>query len=88
MTVGDDTNKRQLQRQLVLMLDTAFIEIRASESLNSAKKFADIFHGMSLRIFMSDSEESDLEIYQSILDRSKKHNMEEYIHNLRKTNSE
>ncbi len=65
------------------MMQSAFIEIRASRSLNASKKFADIFHNLPMMLVRSTSDEDDQLIYEKLLKSAQRYNMEDYVKELR-----
>ena len=64
------------------MMQTAFVEIRASGSLNSARKFADVFHNLPMRLLeCTASEDYDAE-FADMLERAKRWGLDQYLQRL------
>lgn len=70
---------QELEAALYHLMHFAFIEIRSSESLNAAKKIADIFHNVPMLVHRASSSEDYLNIFEKISKSSSKYNLEEYI---------
>lgn len=81
--MDDQENERKMQVVLFYMLHIAFIEIRASESLNAAKKFADIFHNIPLMLNQSRNSQEDQKVYETLVGNAKRYGMEGYIDQLK-----
>ena len=75
--------ERELNKALFYMMHIAFVEIRSAESLNASKKFADVFHNVPLMLSKSSSVEEDFNIYEKILEKSKRYDMEGYMESLK-----
>jgi len=75
--------KRDMQKILSYMMHIAFVEIRSCNSLNAAKKFSDIFHKLPMMLLNSESDEEDLAIYEKLIDRSKRYDLQDYIKKLK-----
>ena len=80
----NDPNQPQLMRDaLHLMLRAALLEIRASESLNAARKIADVFHVMpSALLRCVGNEDYDAE-YRKLIERATRHGLEDYVEKLK-----
>lgn len=64
------------------LLASAYIEVRVADSLPAAKKFADIFHNLPMRLLRCvTSEDYDAEFLE-LLNRSKRYNMNTYMQEL------
>jgi len=64
------------------MMHTAFIEIRASNSLNAAKKFADVFHNLPMSLLnCRTGEDYDAE-FSKLLERARQWELHDYLQQL------
>lgn len=66
------------------MLHVAFVEIRAAESLNAAKKLADVFHNLPMRLNKDLTDEDCQSIYKDLLENAKRYGLESYVEELKK----
>lgn len=67
---------------LHFMLEAAFIEIRASSSVNAAKKIADIFHSLPMALLKcSTSDDYDAQ-FLNLLERAKRSGLDSYVQKL------
>ncbi len=76
--------KRARLKQCALhhMIGIAFIEIRATDSMPDARKFAGLFHNLPMRLLKcATSDDYDAELLE-LLNRSKRYNIEAYIRDL------
>jgi hypothetical protein len=80
----DEVRQAQIKRDaLHYMLQVAFIEIRAADSLNAARKFSDVFHGLPMGLARCSScEDYDAE-FARLLERGRRWGLEDYLQNLR-----
>jgi hypothetical protein len=68
---------------LHFMLEAALIEIRASSSVNAAKKIADVFHSLPMALLRcSTSDDYDAQ-FLNLLERSKRSGLDIYVQELR-----
>jgi hypothetical protein len=79
----DDSLDAKVKRDaLHFMLEAALIEIRASASLNAAKKFADVFHNLPIALLKcSTSDEYDAQLL-NLLERAKRSGIDSYVQKL------
>ena len=64
------------------LLQTALVEIRASESLPAARKFADVFHNLPMNLLRcSTCEDYDAE-YARLLERARRWGLDGYLQRL------
>jgi hypothetical protein len=67
---------------LYYIIGIAFVEIRATDSMVDAKRFAGLFHNLPMRLLRCvTSDDYDAEILE-LLNRSKRYNMEAYMRDL------
>jgi hypothetical protein len=80
----DESFEAKVKREtLHFMLEAALIEIRASNSLNAAKKFADVFHNLPMALLRcSTSDDYDTQ-FQNLLERAKRSDLDGYVQQLR-----
>ena len=75
---------RKLEKELLHMIHTVFVEIRATDDVSLAKKLADTFHVVPISIANKESDLDDDAIYEGLLKRAKSQGLEEYVRELRK----
>ena len=66
------------------MLHIALVEIRASSKLEVAHRLADIFHNLPMQLSRDWSPDKSQEALDTILRKSKKYGMDNYIEKLAK----
>lgn len=79
----DESFEAKVKRDaLHFMLEAALIEIRASNSVNAAKKFADVFHNLPMALLKcSTSDDYDAQ-FLNLLERAKRSGLESYVQKL------
>ena len=82
----EKSQKNQIKHDaLHYMLQMALIEIRASDSLAAARKFADIFHNLPMRLLKcSSGEDYDAEL-KTLLERARRWGLDGYLQGLWET---
>lgn len=77
-----DLKNADIHSVLLYMMHTAFIEIRATDSLNAAKKIADIFHHVPLSLLKSGDPAEQRMILDNIMDKAARYGMNGYMNEL------
>lgn len=78
----DDSKAKVKRDALHFMLEAALIEIRASDSANSAKKFAEVFHNLPMALLScSTSEDYDTQ-FLNLMERAKRSGLDNYAQKL------
>ena len=71
-------------RVFLYIMHIAFVEIRASKSLDASKKFADIFHNLPMMLANRENDEENERIHEELLKRARRSNLEGYLKDLRR----
>lgn len=79
----NDMQEVDMKSILHYMLKSAFIEIRASNSNNASRKFADVFHILPMALLTCSTDEDYQAEYLRLLERAKQRELDRYIENLR-----
>ena len=74
---------RAKRNALHYMLGAAFIEIRAANSVQAAKKFADVFHNLPMGLLNCVTSEDYDAQFLKIQERAKRWELDTYVQNLR-----
>ncbi|WP_421568823.1 hypothetical protein [Stenotrophomonas sp. PD6] len=77
--MSDDVEVRIKRDVLHFMMKVAFIEIRAATSLNVAKKYADIFHGLPMALLACSRVDDYDTQFARLLERAKRSGLETYV---------
>ena len=77
------TSADEMRKELHYMMGTAFMEIRAAESLAVSKKLASVFHNLPMRLLRCKTEGDYEAEFADLLDRAKRAGLEDYLLKLR-----
>lgn len=65
------------------MMKSAFIEIRASDSINASKKIADVFHALPTALLSCSTNDDYQFEYSKLLERAKRWGLDRYLENVK-----
>lgn len=71
-----------MKAELHYMLQAAFIEIRASETIHAARKIADVFHALPLALLKCSTNEDYEKEFLSLKEKAKRWDLQEYLESL------
>lgn len=79
MQSNEQRTATELRRILHFMLMSAFVDIRAANSLSGAAKLADVYHNAPMRLLSCECTADYEALLSSIMERAKRHNLDVYL---------
>jgi hypothetical protein len=72
-----------MKAELHYMLQAALIEIRASDTVQAAKKIADVFHALPMSLLNCSTNEDYENEFLRLMERAKRWGLQDYLENLK-----